>query len=498
MSAGRTPDREALVTGSTRMTYRELDAAVNRTAAALATTGLTSGDRLVLMAANSAEFVVAFYAAAKLGAIIVPVNPRSAPPEIAHFLSDSGARVLCFAPQFAATVTAAVSDGGELTTLSLGPCTGYRDLLVMAESHTPEPPRVTVAEYDDALILYTSGTTGRPKGVLLDHHRVIWVGISTIVLTGLRDGDRFLHVAPLYHAAELTMMLIPGMMLGAAHVVLPGFEPATVLDTLERERINAFFGVPTMYQFLLRQDDLRRRDLSQWRVGIFGAAPMPSAAVEELVAALPGVRLVQACGQTEGGPGGIYSTPEEVHRRPDASGRSPLLNTEVRIVGASGGDIAPGQVGELLIRGETVMKGYWNQPEATAETVRDGWLHTGDLARLDPDGFITLVDRLKDLIITGGRNVYSIEVENAIAAHPDVADCAVVGRPHPEYGESIVALVSPRPGTEPTLAAIKDFAGELIAGYKLPHELLLGEVPRNASGKALKHEIRAMYEERGN
>jgi len=216
---------------------------------------------------------------------------------------------------------------------------------------------------------------------------------------------------------------------------------------------------------------------------------MPASAVEELLTRLPGLELTQLCGQTEAGPGGIYSTHEQVRERPDASGRQALMFTEARVLDESGRAPAPGEIGELLLRGETVMKGYWNKPEETAEVLRDGWLHTGDLVRVDADGYLTLVDRLKNMIITGGRNVYCVEVENALAAHPGVLDCAVIGRPHPIYGESIVAVITARPGMEVTLESIRAVCAGRIAPYKIPHDILLGPIPRNASGKILKHQI---------
>ena len=306
----------------------------------------------------------------------------------------------------------------------------------------------------------------------------------------MRVGDRFLHVAPLYHAAELGIMLIPGTMIGATHVVQAGFQPGAVLDALESERITMFFGVPTMFQFLLRQPDATQRDLSEWRTGLFGAAPMPASAVEQLIHAWPHVNFMQLCGQTEGGPGGIYCDVEQVKARPDASGRQALLFTEARVVDTIGNEVESGGVGELILRGETIMKGYWNKPVETTETIRDGWLHTGDLARIDADGYMTLVDRLKDMIITGGENVYSVEVESALAAHPDIADVAVVGRPHPDFGESIVAVVTPRDGARVTLEDVKTFCADRIARYKIPRDLVVGTIPRNPSGKILKHQLR--------
>jgi acyl-CoA synthetase (AMP-forming)/AMP-acid ligase II len=279
-------------------------------------------------------------------------------------------------------------------------------------------------------------------------------------------------------------------MVGVTHVVLPGFHPGKVLDALESEHITMFFGVPTMFQFLLRQPDAAQRNLSAWRTGLFGAAPMPASAVEQLIATWPRVNFMQLCGQTEAGPGGIYCDVEQVKARPDASGRQALLFTEARVVDPVGEDVEHGGVGELILRGETIMKGYWNKPAETEQTLRDGWLHTGDLAKVDADGYMTLVDRLKDMIITGGHNVYSVEVEHALAAHPDISDVAVVGRPHPDYGESIIAVITPREGRTITLDDLKAFCADKIARYKIPHDLIVDTIPRNPSGKILKHHLR--------
>lgn len=488
-AASRTPDREALVFGDRRWTYRELDREVSGAAATLQRHGVGRGDRVALVSANSDRFVVAFYAALRAGAIVVPVNPALAVPELEHVLADAECR-LALADAAAAAKLDGLTDGRGTTVavLRLDRADGP-DALVGDEPGAFR--EVEVAEDDDALIIYTSGTTGKAKGVLLDHHRVIWVGVNAIAVAKLTDGARLLHVAPLYHAAQLGIMLISGTMLGATHVVLAAFEPGRVLETLERERISSFFGVPTMFELLLRHPELARRDLSAWRTGMFGAAPMPAATVARLLDALPHVEVMQLCGQTEAGPGGIYSSFDDVRERPDASGRTPLPNTEARVVGEDGREVGDGEVGELLLRGETIMKGYWRNPEQTAEAIRDGWLHTGDLVRRDVGGFMTIVDRAKDLIITGGRNVYSVEVENAVAAHPAVLECAVVGRPHEVYGESIVAVVVARPGERVDRDDLRASCAELIADYKLPHDVVLVDaLPRNGSGKVLKRVLR--------
>ncbi|MGO2002757.1 class I adenylate-forming enzyme family protein [Arthrobacter rhombi] len=487
------PDRIALSYCGVTHSYAELDARVSQLAHEFASRGLAKGDRLVMVCGNNDAFVIAFYAGLRAGAIVVPVNPKSAPREIDHFLTDTEAKLLVFGPEVAPSITQwrqATDIDSPVPALALGDSDGYEDILGAAAKQPTDAPAVEISEEDDALIIYTSGTTGRPKGALFDHHRVIWVGINACVGFGLRVGERLIHVAPLFHSADLNLVLVPGMMLGSTHFILPAFDPEAVLETIEKERIGFFFGVPTMYSFLMRSPSLATRDLSSLRICMYGAAPMPADLAQKIVAALPDTWIVQACGQTEGGPGGIILTHEEVLERPAASGRFPIANTEVRIVGADGHDAAPGEVGEMIMRGETMMKGYWRQPEATAATVRDGWVHTGDLAQMDAEGYITLVDRMKDMIITGGHNVYSAEVENALAGHPAVADIAVVGRPHLEYGETVVAVVTPLEGQEVTLKSLCEYAQDRLSHYKLPRELVIAQIPRNPSGKILKHRIR--------
>lgn len=491
-SAASYPTKTALVFEGRELTYRQLDEEVNRHAHALTALGVTKGDRVALMSGNSDGFVIAMYAVFRLGAIVVPVNPRATSPELRHLLTDSGASVLLLG----AGMTPAVEGLVELDPIERAPhvlaldvLEGYPSLRVQTASQPSTAPDVVVEESDDCIIIYTSGTTGLAKGALFDHHRMLWVGHSMASL-GTTGMDRHLHVAPLYHCAQLVLFMLNSISVGATNVVLPAFEPQAVADALEEHRITVFLGVPTMYQLMLRLPDLAERDFSAWRLGFFGAAPMPPQAVEQLTATLPAVDFFQLCGQTEGGPTGIYLTPDEVRARPDATGRWPIPNCEVRVVDADGQDVAAGAAGEIIYRGETLMKEYWGQPEATADTIRDGWLHSGDIARVDADGFMTIVDRMKDMIITGGRNVYSVEVENALAGHPDVADVAVIGHPDETFGERIVAVVTPHEGGGVTLDGLREFASAHVADYKLPRELIGREIPRNPSGKILKHVLR--------
>jgi fatty-acyl-CoA synthase/feruloyl-CoA synthase len=353
------------------------------------------------------------------------------------------------------------------------------------------------AESDDAYILYTSGTTGRPKGVLLDHHRAVWAALAQVTSLGMRDGERYLHLSPLYHSGGVVFTSAVTL-LGGTNVLLGAFDPGRLLETVEQERVTTLLGVPTMYEFLLRHPAVGTRDLSSWRIGVFGAAPMAAETIETLVATFPHVAFFQQCGQTEAGPTGPYSTAEQVRAEPDSSGHLAQPFVEFRVVGEDGAEVTEvGGVGELLFRGEPVMKGYWRDPEATAETVRDGWLRTGDLLRKGTDGAWKLVDRLKDVILTGGRNVYSAEVEQALRSHPAVADCAVVGRPNADWGDTIVAVVTPGDGLTPTLEELREHCRPLIADYKLPRELVLAAVPRNATGKLQKHLVREMLTRAG-
>src|SRR6516165_3272752 len=488
LNANRVGEREAIVTANRRWTWRELETDVANTASALQAFGLRKRDRIAILASNSPEFIIASHAASRLGAIVVPVNTRLAAPELAHILNDSGSAALALSPGEAQLAEAAGGKAAPITLVSLGPSTGHPDLLAGGYGDPVHEDRAV--EQDDAFILYTSGTTGKPKGVLLDHHRAVWAAMAQIVSLGLRDGDRYLHLAPMYHSGGMTF-LNATTLLGGTHVVMPKFDARSVLETVERESVNWLFGVPTMYQQLLRQSELRSRDLSSWRVGVFGAAPMPAVAVEQLLSTFPHVDFFQQCGQTEAGPTGIYSTMEQVRSRPDSSGHVAQPFIEARVVDADGNDTPAGHVGELVFRGEAVTKGYWGNPAATAETIRDGWLHTGDLMEVSADGAMRLVDRLKDVIITGGRNVYSAEVEQAIAEHPDVADVAVIGRPHPEWGSTVVAFVTPVEGADVSADTVRQHCRSLIADYKIPREVVFGPVPRNATGKLQKHLLRA-------
>ena len=486
-NAARVPDREAVVDGPRRWTWRELNDSIGGVAAALAALELGKGDRLAVLADNSAEFVIVTHAASRLGVIVVPINTRLAGPEIAFILTDCAAAVLTFTRVYSELAEAVAALLPEVRLASLGPSPVHPDLTGPGYGSPVHEDRAR--EDDDAFILYTSGTTGRPKGALFDHHRAVWAAMAQIVSLGLRDGDRYLHLAPMYHSGGMTFLNVTTL-LGGTHVIPGRFDPDMVLEWVQQHRVNWVFGVPTMYQQMLRGTAAETYDLSSWRIGVFGAAPMPAPAVEALIAAFPGVGFFQQCGQTEAGPTGIYSTIEQIRARPDSSGHLAQPFIEARVVSDEGFETVPGAVGELLFRGDAVMKGYWGRPDASAEVLKNGWLHTGDLMHVHEDGALRLVDRLKDVIITGGRNVYSAEVEQAIAGHPEVTDVAVIGRPHAEWGQSVTATVTVAEGSAVTAEDLQQYCRELIADYKIPREITFGPVPRNGTGKVQKHLLR--------
>ncbi len=496
-NASRHPDKECLVYGDLRYTYSEFNQSVNKLANALAGLGVSKGEKVAIMMQNSDRYVMAFMAAMKLGAVAVPVNFRLAAPEVDYILNHSDSVAFIFDPEY-----------GDLVASLDGKIPGVRHLVRAGAGESPpnaiswdelvsgaasDEPGVEVSEWDDCEILYTSGTTGRPKGALFDHHRIIHVGVVMVVHMGVNPKDRILHIAPLFHSAQLNLFLVSGMFVGATHVVMRAFEPRAVLETLQNEKITLFFGVPTMYNFMLQIPDFDKYDLkSVTRFG-YGAAPMPVELVRQVLKRFPTDQFYNLCGLTEGGPGGVLLEPVDQLRKPGAGGKA-IINTEARVVDDAGRDVKPGQVGEFIIRGETVMKEYYKDPEATAETLRGGWLYTGDLATVDNEGYITLVDRKKDMIITGGENVYSTEVEHVLYQHPGVLEAAVIGVVNPVWGETVTAVVCPKPGVELTAEELRAFCARHLADYKIPRIYkFTGPLPRNAAGKVLKRVLREQY-----
>ncbi|WP_430332544.1 long-chain-fatty-acid--CoA ligase [Rhodococcus sp. ACT016] len=494
--ARRTPDVSALRFDGLDRSYRELDERVNRLARTLLDRGVTAGDCVVTLCHNSPELIETYFACARIGAICVPLNFRSAAAEVEYLLDDSGAEHVVVDAALV-PVLALASTGRTLRTcLVVGAWDGTADAEgfdAALSAADPSPVAIAVDELAPALIMYTSGTTGRPKGAMLSHYNLMVQCMSRIAHIGLpTDCHVWLIATPLFHIGAFSGML-PAIQVGATVVLARSgaFDAVEIVDVLERERVGYCFLVPAQWQAICAVPGIAERELSALQLISWGAAPATTTLIRTLLDTFPSASIFSAFGQTETCPVTTLLLGEDAERKLGAVG-TPLLNVEVRIVDADMNDVATGEIGEIVYRGPSVMTGYWNKPEATAAAFSGGWFHSGDLVRQDEDGYIYVVDRLKDMIISGGENIYCAEVEDVIAAHPEVAEVAVIAAPHEVWGEVPHAVVVPRdPAAPPTLDGLTDWSRERLAGYKCPKLLtVLPELPRNTTGKVQKNVLR--------
>ena len=500
-NARTVPDKEGIIFQNNRYTWKQVNERVNTVSHALVDAGVKKGDKVAMWMYNSDLFMFAFYGIVKTGAVAVPVNFRLAAREAEYIFGNCDAVAVIFDDVFEPAVremkprrdkvAAYFSAGSERFD-------GFDPLSDVMASGNTEEPGIEVDEYDDSEIIYTSGTTGKPKGALLTHHAQMVLTTTVATLVALRPMDRILHAAPMFHSAELNLYCNPGTYVGATHVIVKDFIPNLVLELIEKEKITQFFGAPVMYSFMMSVPDFDKYDLSSVRYYGYGAAPMAAEAVRRMIEKFKTDQFFCLCGLTEGGPGGVALYPEDQIRKAGAGGKY-IVNMETRLVDPEDNTITePGVVGELVIRGETTMKEYYKNPEATAETIKDGWVHTGDLGTMDDEGYITLVDRAKDMIITGGENVYSKEVEDAIFENPAIADAVIIGVPHAEWGETVMAVVVLQEGRSLSLEDLREFLKPRIADYKIPRLLeVVKALPRNVSGKVLKFKMREEFKDKG-
>jgi fatty-acyl-CoA synthase len=495
-SAARYPDRTAIVDGELRRTYRELDDAVNRAANALAERGLVRGDRLAVLGHNSYGFVVTYFASAKLGVICVPVNYMLGSGEVAYILEHSGATAMVAEDALVPLAEAGIEAAGA--TIAVRGVIGDRregwEQVTRWTTHADAAePVVDLTDDDPVELLYTSGTESRPKGTMLTSRSLIAQHASCFVDGEMTPDDVEVHALPLFHSAQLHCFFTPSIHLGAVNVLLPKADPQAMLAAVEAERATKLFCPPTVWIALMNHPDFDRRDLSSLRKGYYGASIMPVEVLAELGERLPGVRLFNFYGQTEMSPVATVLRPEDQVRKAGSAGR-PALSVETAIVDLEGARVPAGEVGEIVHRSPQAMVGYWSDPEKTAETFRGGWLHTGDLGFLDDDGYLYVVDRMKDMIKSGGENVASREVEEIIHAHPAVAEAAVFGIPHPRWIEAVAAAVVPRAGAQLEADEITAFCRERLAGFKTPRYVVVTDaLPKNPSGKILKRELRTIH-----
>ncbi|UGT41524.1 long-chain fatty acid--CoA ligase [Nocardia yamanashiensis] len=484
------PDAVAITCAGDSITYARLSEHATRAAHALRGLGVRAGDRVAYLGPNHPVYLEVFFAAGLLGAVFVPLNTRSTAAELEYALTDSGAAVLVHTGEHDALVTAlpGTVTPGIVRVGAAGEAGGYAELLAAAPTEPIDEP---VEQDQDCLILYTSGSTGRPKGAVLTHGNLTWNCINVIIETDVATDEATLVAAPLFHAGALGMVCLPTLLKGGRVVLLGKFDPATVLEIIETERITWMFGVPTMFDTLAAHPRWAETDLSSLRILLCGGSPVPHSTIRRYLDR--SLSFVQGYGMTEAAPGVLLLDREHAESKLGSAG-VPSFFTEVKVVGADGEQVAVGERGEVLVGGPNVMRGYWQRPDATAESLRDGWFHSGDVATVDADGYVFVVDRIKDMIISGGENVYPAEVENELCHHPAVAMCSVIGVPDARWGEVGKAVVVPAGPEHPEAAELLGFLRERLAGFKVPKYLeFVAELPTTGSGKIRKADVKALY-----
>lgn len=480
-SAGRVPDRTALRYADRAWTYAELDTAVSTAAAVLRGHGLQDGDRVATYGHNSDAYLIAFLACARAGLVHVPVNQHLTGDDLAYILEQSASALVLTDPALADRVPPGIAVRALRDS----------DDSLLAALATPRPYDPDRDSDDLAQLLYTSGTTALPKGAMMTHRALVHEYASAIDALDLRETDRPVHSLPLYHSAQTHVFLLPYLAVGAENTILDGPDPQTVFDLVEAGRADSLFAPPTVWIALSNHPGFATRELGGLRKAYYGASIMPVPVLERLRERLPALAFYNCFGQSEIGPLATVLRPEEHEGRMDSCGR-PVRFVEARVVDEGGKEVPDGTTGEVVYRSPQLCAGYWRKPEETADAFRAGWFHSGDLAVRDSEGFYTVVDRVKDVINSGGVLVASRQVEDALYTHPGVAETAVIGLPDDHWIEAVTAVVVPR--GEVTEAELLDHAREKLAHFKAPKKVLfVTELPRNASGKILKRELRDRF-----
>jgi long-chain acyl-CoA synthetase len=481
-AAAEHPGHAALRMDDLVLSYAQLREAAGRMGTLLASFGVEPGDRVGLMLPNVPAFPIAFYGALAAGAIVVPMNPLLKSREVAYYLGDSGAKAVVAWHAAAGEAAKGAADAGAQMIAAETP-----DLSRLLEAVSPAPGSSDRHDTDDAVILYTSGTTGRPKGAELTHAGLVSNAEVSAQLFGVHPDDVVMGCLPLFHVFGLTCGLNASVTAAATLTLLPRFDPAKALDIMQRDHVTIFEGVPTMYAAMLHLPDADPAKTATLRLCASGGAAMPVEILRGFEKKF-GCIILEGYGLSETSPVASFNHPDRV-RKPGSIG-TPIEGVEMRLIDDNWDTVPAGEIGEIAIRGPNVMKGYWNKPEATAEVMNDGWFRTGDMARVDEDGYYFIVDRKKDLIIRGGYNVYPREIEEVLHEHPAVAEVAVIGIPHPDLGEEVGAAVALKPGASATPDELRSFAKDRVAAYKYPRRVwLVDALPKGPTGKILRREV---------
>jgi len=499
----RMPHKLALTYKDQRKTYAELDNLVNQTAHGLKENGLEKGDMVTVMSKNSLDFIIAKFALARIGAVMIPINYMLSVEDVQYILDHAEVCGFIASEEYAPVLDESVGRLNikcrylmDVQTVSEGLDLhkDWQPLKNVRENQPTNVVDVTLEDDDLAQVLYTSGTESRPKGVMLTHKSLISEYVSCIIDGGMEDRDILVHALPLYHSAQLHVFLGPSIYLGSSGIVLESASPDVILETIEREQATQLFCPPTVWIALLRHKDFDKRDLSSLEKCYYGAAIMPREILKELSERLPNARFWNFYGQTEVAPLATALKPEDQLRKLGSAGK-PTINVQTKLVDEEGNEVATGEVGEIIHRTSHAMKGYLYDPEKTAEAFKDGWFHSGDLGMMDEEGYVTIVDRKKDMINTGGVNVSSREVEETIYEMDEVAEVAVISIPDAYWIEAVSAIIVLKENAHMTKEEVVDFCKEKLSSFKAPKYVYFAdELPKNPSGKILKRALRDQYE----
>ncbi len=485
-----TPDRVALISRDERYTYQQLNLRSTRLANALLKLGVKHGDRIGLLMPNNHEFLETYFGTAKIGAVLVPVNTRLVGPEIDFILNDCSVKGFIFDKTFEQTVGKMNYPGSARFRVSTGPTTvpdtlDYETLISGAGEAEPD---VRIHEDDLHIIMYTSGTTGRPKGAMLTHKNIYSGGLDMLIGLHYQYPDRLLVLVPLFHSGGITPV-VGHVIKGVCTVLMEAFDPVGALKLIEKYKISLLLGVTTIIKMLLQVPELESYNLDTLKTAILPGSPLPYQIIKQAHDRM-GVLCQNLWGLTEMTGPGSHTTIEDVLEKPECAGK-PYFNVDLRIVDFMGKEVPAGEMGEIIVRGPNMMQGYWNLPAETAETIKDGWLYTGDMGRIDEKGYLYVIDRRKDMIVSGGENVYPAEIEKVIRKIPGVSDVSVIGIADDKWGETPKAYIEIQAGVTLTQEEIESFCRTELAGYKVPrHVEFIEALPRNPTGKVLKKELR--------
>lgn len=491
------PDKPAIISDTRNLTYREFCEESNRIANYLVRHGVKKGDKVSLLTLNIPEYLTTFFGIMKAGGVVVPINYKSQAPEIRFIVEHSDSVALVYEDALAASVVKGIEGLKKLATVvstAKEPAAGHTAFSEITASSSPDDPGIAISPDDECEIIYTSGTTGDPKGCVLTHHNCVISCLTAAIGFSMNLNSRTLHAMPLFHSAPLNLLMVGTMFCGGTHVLLREYNPQLFLKSIRDHAITHLFAAPVAMLFPLMMPDFDSYDLTSMKLWVYGGGPISRGNAELLMKKYKTNNLMQVYGLSECGPNGSCLLPEDQVSKAGSIGYCGAINSHMRVIGERGNDVGVDEIGEIIVWSESNMKEYYKNPSATAQTLRDGWVFTGDLAKMDGDGYFYIVDRKKDMIVAGGENVYTKEVEDVMLQIPEIAQVAVFGIPNAEWGETIVAAVVLKPDQVKSSDEIKLFMKDKIAKFKIPREVFVRDsLPVTPTGKIQKYLLKTEY-----